>query len=107
MAGAEPVSLPVEIQSEATNIRSYSFSLTSGDNLLALWTDGVAVDEDPGVKANLTFPGFTAQDVTGIDILGGFQQPIIAYSENGNLIIQNLIVRDYPIILHFSKSSQI
>ncbi|MFQ5874112.1 MAG: family 1 glycosylhydrolase, partial [Dehalococcoidia bacterium] len=50
MAGAEPVSLPAEIQSEATNIRSYSFSLPNGDTLIALWTDGVAVEEDPGVK---------------------------------------------------------
>jgi len=106
MAGAEPVSLPIEIQSEVTNIRSYSFSLPNGDKLIALWTDGVAVDEDPGVKANLTFQGFTAQDVTGIDILVGFQQPIIASSENGNLTIQNLLVRDYPLILHIIKFSQ-
>ena len=99
MAGAEPISLPIEIQSEATNIRSYSFSLPNGDHLVALWTDGVAVDEDPGVKANLTFQGFTAQDVMGIDVLNGFQQPIITSNENGNLTIQNLIVRDYPLIL--------
>ncbi|MFQ5799779.1 MAG: family 1 glycosylhydrolase, partial [Bacteroidota bacterium] len=102
MAGAEPVSLPVEIQSEATKMRSYSFSLSNGDNLIALWTDGVAVDEDPGVKANLTFQGFTAQDVTGFDVLVGFQQPIIASNENGNLVISNLLVRDYPLILRLS-----
>jgi hypothetical protein len=57
MAGAEPVSLPVEIQSKETNIRNYSFSLSNGDNLIALWTDGVAVDVDPGVKANVTILG--------------------------------------------------
>ena len=107
MAGAEPVSLPIEIQSEAENIRSYSFSLSSGDKLIALWTDGVAVDEDPGVEANLTCQGFTAQEVIGIDVLEGFQQPITASNENGNLAIQNLIVRDYPLILHINvyKSS--
>jgi len=102
MAGAEPTNLPVEIHSEATNIQSYSFSLPNGDTLIALWTDGVAVEEDPSVKANLAFQGFTAQDVTGIDILVGFQQPIIASSENGNLVIQNLLVRDYPLILRLS-----
>ena len=96
MAGAEPLSLPIEIQSETTNIRNYSFSLPNGDTLIALWTDGVAVEEDPGVKANLTFQGFTAQDVMGIDVLVGFQQPVIASIENGNLVISNLLVRDYP-----------
>ena len=105
MAGAEPTNLSIEIQSEATNIKNYRFSLPNGDTLIALWTDGAAVDDDPGVKANLTFHGFTTQNVTGVDVLKGFQQPIIASNENGNLVIQNLIVRDYPLILHITKSS--
>ncbi len=105
MSGAKPTELSLEIESDATNIRNYTFSLSNGDELIALWTDGVAVDDDPGVKANLTFHGFTAQDVTGIDVLKDFQQPIITSNENGNLTIQNLIVRDYPLILHITKSS--
>lgn len=99
MAGAEPVNLPIEIKSTATNIVSYTFSLPDGDYLVGLWTDGVAVDEDPGVKANLTLQGFTGRDVMGIDVLNGFQQPIVTSNGNGNLTIRNLIVRDYPLIL--------
>lgn len=106
MAGANPISLPVEIQSEAENIRNYSFSLSSGDKLIALWTDGVAVDEDPGVNANLTVPNLTAKNVMGIDVLNGYQQSITTSNENGNLVIQNLIVRDYPLILHITRSSK-
>ena len=102
MAGAEPVDLPIEIQSEAENIRSYSFSLLNGATLVALWTDGVAVDEDPGVNATLTLPNFSAQEVTGIDVLTGYQQSITASNESGNLVIENLIVRDYPLILHIT-----
>ncbi|MBA7493014.1 hypothetical protein ES702_03569 [subsurface metagenome] len=99
MAGAEPFNMSSEIESEATNIRNYSFSLPNGDKLVALWTDGVAVDEDPGMKANLTLHGFTGQEVMGIDILEGFQQPIVTSSENGNLAIKDLLIRDYPMIL--------
>jgi hypothetical protein len=106
MAGTEPTNLPIEIQSEAINIKSYSFSLSNGDKLVALWTDGVAVDEDPGVKAKLIIPNFSAQKVVGIDVLEGFKQLIIKNDENGNLVIQNLIVRDYPLILHITQSSQ-
>jgi hypothetical protein len=104
MAGAEPINLTIEIQSEATNIKSYGFSLSNGDKLIALWTDGIAVDDDPGVEANLTVQGITSEDVTGIDVLNGYQQSIIASSENENLAIQNLIVRDCPVILRITKS---
>jgi hypothetical protein len=99
MAGNSPMDLPMEIESEATNIKSYGFSLPNGDKLIALWTDGVAVEEDPGVEAGLTVRGITSEDVTGIDVLNGYQQPITAGSEDGNLVIENLIVRDYPLIL--------
>jgi len=102
-AGAKPIDLPIEIQSEATNMRSYGFSLSNGDKLIALWTDGVAVDDDPGINATLTIPNFSAQKVTGIDVLNGYQQSIITSHENGNLVIQNLIVRDYPLMLQINK----
>lgn len=104
MAGAEPTSLAIEIQSKATNIRSYSFSLPNGDQLISLWTDGVAVEYDPGVKATLILHGFSAQKVMGIDILNSFEQQMITDIEDGNLVIRNLLVKDYPIILRLLLS---
>jgi hypothetical protein len=105
MAGTEPTNLPIEIQSEAINIKSYSFSLSNGDKLVALWTDGVAVDEDPGVKAKLTIPNFSAQKVVGIDVLNSFAQQMITSIENGSVIINNLLIKDYPIILCFTDTT--
>ena len=102
MAGARPADLNVDIQSEATNIMSYAFSLPNGDMLLALWTNGVAVDEDPGVSATLTFPGYSAQKVVGIDVLNGFEQELITETKNGNLVIRNLLVKDYPVFLRLT-----
>ncbi|MFZ5911077.1 MAG: hypothetical protein ACOYYU_13780 [Chloroflexota bacterium] len=102
LAGAEPEGLPVETQSEATNITSYGFSLPNGDKLFALWTDGVAVDNDPGIPATLTFPGISAQTVVGIDVLYGVEQQLITESIDGNLVIRDLLVKDYPIILRLS-----
>ncbi len=104
MAGAEPTSLPAEIESEAENIKSYSFSLPDGEKLFALWTDGVAVDADPGVKATLTFRGITADKVMGIDILNSFEQEMITDVEDGTLVIRDLLVKDYPIILRFTDT---
>jgi hypothetical protein len=105
MAAAEPVSLPAQIQSTATNIVSYAFSFPNGDHLIALWTDGVAVDNDPGVSTTLTIPGFGDRRVTGIDILSGFEQQLIASDEDGTLAIRDLLVKDYPIVLRLTSFS--
>ena len=40
--------------------------------------------------------------VTGIDLLHGFQQPITSSEEGGDLVIHDLLVKDYPIILRVS-----
>jgi parallel beta-helix repeat protein len=102
MAGAKPLSLPIEIQSEASDIVNYGFVQSNGNILVALWTDGVAVEDDPGVSTTLTFPGLSAQEVVGIDVLYGFEQQLMLEAEEGNMVIRDLLVKDYPIILHFS-----
>jgi hypothetical protein len=102
MAGTNPTSLSLEIQSTATNIRTYGFSLPDGSHLIALWTDGVAVDDDPGIKATVTIQNISAQKVTGIDVLNSFEQPLNFNVEGGNLIINDLLIRDYPIFIRLS-----
>ena len=99
MTGNMPLELGVEIESDATNIMSYGFSLPDGDRLFALWTNGVAVEDDPGVNSTLTFAGTSAQKVIGIDVLHGFEQELIFVIENGNLEIRDFLIKDYPIIL--------
>ena len=99
MAGADPITIPVNIESEVANIRSYGFSLPNGDRLLALWTDGLAIDDDPGVNSTITLPNDTYQKVVAVDILNSFQQELITSVENGSTVIQNLLVKDYPMIL--------
>lgn len=103
MAGAQAMEIPVEIQSEAMKVKSYGFSMTNGDKLLAIWSDGVAVDDDPGVSATVTLPGFSGWTATGIDALYDYEQELITTSENGNLVIENFLIKDYPIIIRLSK----
>ena len=103
MAGAEPASLPIDIQSEATNIMSYTFSLSNGEHLIALWTDGIAVEDDPGIETALTLDGFSDRMVMGMDVLNGFEQQMITSEEEGNLVIRDLLIKDYPIIFRLTS----
>jgi hypothetical protein len=103
MAGAKPESLSIEIQSQATDVMSYSFSLPDGDQLIVLWSNGVAVDDDHGVTSILTIPGFSNWNATAMDVLNGFEQELITSNENDNLVIRDLLIKDYPIIIRLSK----
>ena len=103
MAGNKPLEIPVEIESDAARIMSYGFSLPNGDRLFAVWSDGVAVDYDPGVPSTISITGTSAQKVIGVDVLHGFEQELITETENGNLIIRNFLVKDYPIILRLTN----
>jgi hypothetical protein len=104
MAGAQPTDLPLSIQTTVTDVVSYTFSLPGDHRLVALWTDGVAVEYDTGITTTLTLPGFVDHTVTGVDVLHGFEQPVIASEEDGNLVIRDLLVKDYPIILRLSPT---
>jgi hypothetical protein len=105
MAGAEPAELPIEIQSTATNILSYTFTLPDGSYMVGLWTNGIASEFDPGIETTVTVPGFSASEVIGIDILSNLEQELITETENGDLVIRNLLVKDYPIILRITGVS--
>jgi len=102
MAGAEPGDLTIDIQSGPYPVASYCFSLPNGERLLAVWTDGVAVEDDPGVETSITIPELSSRTVIAIDIINSCQQELIVTSEGGDLVIQNLLVKDYPIILRLS-----
>jgi hypothetical protein len=78
--------------------------LGNGDLLVALWTDGVAVNDDPGILATLTFPGITEHTATGIDVFHGLKQQMVISEESGNLVIRDVLVKDYPVILRFTPT---
>jgi hypothetical protein len=105
MAGAKPADLSVAIESELENIKYYSFDLSNGDKLLAIWSDDTAVDNDPGVSTILKFEGYFAQNVIAIDALEGIQQELIIEIQPDNILIPHLLVKDYPIILQFTDAT--
>jgi parallel beta-helix repeat protein len=103
MAGHEAVDMPMEINIDYAGPSAYcAFRYPNGDRMLAIWTDGIAQDEDPGVVATIAFPGLAAGTVTGIDVLHGFEQELISETDAGDTIVRDLLVRDYPILIRLS-----
>ena len=103
MAGHEAIDMPVGIDINWAGPVAYcSFRYPNGDRMLAVWTDGIAQDEDSGVPATITFPGLTAETVTGIDVLHGFEQELVFEIDGDDTIIRDLLVKDYPILIRLS-----
>ena len=73
--------------------------------MVGLWTNGIAAEDDPGVEMTVTIPGVSESDVIGIDIMNGLEQELITEMENGNLVINNLLVKDYPIIIKLNGTA--
>ncbi len=103
-AGARAASFPVQAQTTVTNVVSYTFALSGEDRLVALWTDGVATDDDRGITTTLVLPGIVDRKVTAIDALYSYQQQIVTATVGGNLVIRDLLVKDYPLILRLSST---
>jgi hypothetical protein len=105
MAGNRPTNLRVQIQSSAERNTHYTFSLPNGDRLVALWNDNTAVDHYRGEPSTVIVKGVSAKKVTAIDVLYSSEQEMITETEGGNLVIRNLLVKDYPIILRLTRGS--
>lgn len=102
MAGHEAIDMPAEIAIDYEPVAYCTFRYPNGDRMLAVWTDGIAQDVDPGIPATITFPGLTAETVTGIDVLHGFEQELVFETAGDNTIIRDLLVKDYPILIRLS-----
>jgi hypothetical protein len=103
MAGAQPVDLPVQIQTTATNTMSYTFALPNDDYLVAHWNDSTAVEHDEGIRSMIAIPGFAGWNATAIDVLYGFEQELVSSNDDGDLMIRDILIKDYPVIIRLSQ----
>jgi len=108
LAGAEPVDgfeFTLEASEEVQYLRKYSFALPNGDILLAVWRNGPAVEDDIGIVSTLTITDVSASSVTGINVFDGFEQEQIAETVDSDLVIHDLLVKDYPIFIRIVDGS--
>lgn len=100
LAGVDPVTLDLTVDSESDEIVMYPFAYENGGLMIALWLDGFAADEaEIAVPATLTIPDLASAEVKGIDILTGLEQRLRSHHTETGLQIPDIIIKDYPIIL--------
>jgi hypothetical protein len=103
MAGHKAINMPMEIDIKTDGpVATCTFRYPNGNRMLAVWTDGIAQDEDPGVPATITFPGLVAGSASGTDVLYGFEQDLVFEVSEDDTIIRDLLVKDYPILIRLS-----
>jgi len=93
-----------EVRSDVKDIESYSTIKSNGDELIALWANEAAVEGDLGINVTLILDGPSNRTVTAIDVLRGFEQRIVTKVEDGRAIVENLLVRDHPLIILISAT---
>ncbi len=102
MAGAQVEAWPLEVETSAS-VLSYTFALPGGDRLAVLWHDNPITDGDSVISATLRLPGFAADTtVYGIQVLDGYQQRLVTVEAEGALIVQDLLLREYPLLVRLS-----
>jgi len=100
MAGNKAIDMPVQIDIDTDGPVAYcTFRYPNGSRVLAIWTDGIAQDEDAGVSATIAFPDMTAGSITGIDVLYGVEQDLVFEIDDGDTIVRDLVIKDYPILI--------
>jgi hypothetical protein len=86
-------------------LRTYAFTLPDGETLVAVWNNGEAEERDEGVNALLTIPGFSVDDVVGINVFYGFEQELLHENVDGDLVIRDLLVKDHPVFIRLSEAA--
>jgi hypothetical protein len=100
VASAEPTDLPSAVLTAVIEVVSYSFSPPGDAYLIALWPDGVAVDDDAGIPATLCLAAqYADYTVVPVGPLHGLQQEILSEVEAEGLAAPKFVIKDYPLIL--------
>ena len=71
---------------------------------MALWTDGVPSDDDVRTITDLSIDGLAGSTVRAIDVMDGSSQELSTSDIGGRLMIDGLLVTDYPLFLEISPS---
>jgi hypothetical protein len=102
--GLHAHSFPINVKSESNLVRYYTFVDDAGNQYIAIWHDGEAKLDSDKFASSIVVNDTSATSVTVMDPFSSTMQATnFTSSENGDLIIPDLLIKDYPIIIRLSK----
>ncbi|MBC7231692.1 MAG: right-handed parallel beta-helix repeat-containing protein [Chloroflexi bacterium] len=107
LAGAHAETFPFSLTTAITNVVSYTLELANGDRLVAFWDHSAASDDYIPTEATLRLPGLAGHIAYGVDPVYGIQQPLVVSEEGDHLLIQSLLLKDYPVLVRLSPERRV
>jgi hypothetical protein len=95
--GLKPEEFSVRFEEDSREIELCTLS-RPGEKVIALWRKGKAVDECPGLPMRLVVAG-SFQAGSGYDAMNGVEQELRLVHANGETVLEEILLKDYPIIL--------
>jgi hypothetical protein len=100
LAGAKPEpKIKATAVGDAPELVCRALRARDGELLVAVWSAVKPDDDYAGKRATLKIKGESAKDVDAVDTLHAVVQRIRAQEEGGALIVNGLLVMDYPVIV--------
>jgi len=107
LAGASAEAFPIDLTTTMTDVVSYTLALPGGDRLATFWDHGAASDDYVSTEATLRLPGLAGHSAHGIDPVYGIQQRLLASDDGDALLIEDLQLKDYPLLVRLSVERQL
>ena len=97
---AKPSTVTVEAQSDQT--RQYTFIDDNGSCYIAVWNDGEAGIVSKDTVCRITVDGMQATTAEAWDPFTSLKQSLVIDTSNGNTVIDDILIKDYPILIKIS-----
>ena len=91
--------LRIQCSNKEGPFQIFNFSLPDDRYYVGLWLMDKSGDTHPGVATDILVEDLVAESVAGIDTFNGFAQELEFENTSNGLVIQEILVRDYPLLL--------
>jgi len=100
MQGAKPSeTVAAALLNRARSVDIAEFILPDGAYCIGLWLTDKSGDFCEGFETDLSIKGIEAGEIFGVDTLNGFEQKLNYRQRQAEVIIPNILIRDYPLLL--------
>ena len=101
--GAKPDSFEVQVQGLSEPFETCRLLRDDGVRLVGVWLARRALDVCEPQRTTVVLPEFSARDIVGIDTINGIEQSLRFEVTDGDTVVSDLLVGDYPIMLRMSE----